>query len=65
MLSRVAILVLACAAACAPLAGAQGPLGSAASRPLRLEGYWDRTRTDHEVIGDVTVSAEGYPPRPS
>ena len=28
-------------------------------RPIRLEGYWDRTRDDPEVIGDVVVAAKG------
>jgi hypothetical protein len=32
-------------------------------RPVRLEGYWDRTRAAPDVIGDVTISAEGRPAR--
>jgi hypothetical protein len=61
MLARVAVFVLACAAASVPLAAALTL--DTVPRPIRLEGYWDRTRADHEVIGEVTVSAEGYPPR--
>jgi hypothetical protein len=32
-------------------------------RPIRLEGYWDRTRAERDVIGEVTISAEGHPSR--
>jgi len=28
-------------------------------RPIRIEGYWDRARSERDVIGEVTVSAEG------
>jgi len=28
-------------------------------RPVRLEGYWDRTRDDPQVIGDLVVAAKG------
>lgn len=28
-------------------------------RPVRLEGYWERTRAERDVIGEITISAEG------
>jgi hypothetical protein len=28
-------------------------------RPIRIEGYWDRTKADPAVIGEVTISADG------
>jgi hypothetical protein len=62
MVARVAALLLVCAAACVPFAAAE-PRLDGTPRPVRVEGYWDRTRADREVIGDVSVSAEGYPPR--
>jgi len=39
-------------------AEAQRGLGGA-GRPVRLEGYWDRTRADPEVIGTLVVSPDG------
>jgi hypothetical protein len=41
-----------------PLEAAGGP-----GRPIRLEGYWDRTRAEHDVIGEVTIAAKGREPR--
>jgi hypothetical protein len=28
-------------------------------RPVRLEGYWNRSRADAGIIGDLTISADG------
>jgi hypothetical protein len=28
-------------------------------RPVRLEGYWNRSRADTGIIGDLTISADG------
>ena len=33
------------------------------TRPIRLEGYWERTRAERDVIGEVTISAAGRPSR--
>jgi hypothetical protein len=55
------MLVAAALAALLATAGAhaQPPL-TAPSRAVRLEGYWDRTRSgDAEVIGDVVISTDG------
>jgi hypothetical protein len=40
-------------------AAAQLPLESFPERPLRLEGYWGRTRDEPGIIGDVTTSVPG------
>ncbi|OQY64945.1 MAG: hypothetical protein B6D46_15925 [Polyangiaceae bacterium UTPRO1] len=32
-------------------------------RPIRLEGYWERTRAAPDVIGEVRIAAEGRQPR--
>jgi hypothetical protein len=32
-------------------------------RPIRLEGYWERTRAEREVIGEITIDAENREPR--
>lgn len=60
----VRILVLGCliVAAAFTAVEAQFPLASP-NRPIRIEGYWGRTRSDPEVIGEVTISAQGRPPR--
>ncbi len=29
------------------------------SRPIRLEGYWDRTEVEPPVLGQITVSPDG------
>ena len=44
--------------AVASVALAQGP-GGGAERPVRLEGYWSGTKADKDVIGVITVSADG------
>lgn len=57
-------LVVACLAVLATVGtvAAQFPLAGP-NRPIRIEGYWGRTRADPEVIGEVTISAQGRPPR--
>jgi hypothetical protein len=43
----------------ATAADAQLPLESLPERPIRLEGFWDRTRADAGVIGDLMISIDG------
>jgi hypothetical protein len=38
---------------------AEPPLGSVSTRPIRLEGYWERSTAERDVIGEVTISAPG------
>jgi hypothetical protein len=38
---------------------AQRVLGAGPQRPLKLEGFWDRTRSVREVIGEIVISADG------
>lgn len=53
------------------LAGALSPpatplarrMGGGGPRPIRIEGYWDRHRTDPGILEDVTVSAPGHAKR--
>src|SRR5439155_21990236 len=35
-------------------------MGGGAPRPIRLEVYWDRHRTDPGILEDVTISATGH-----
>jgi hypothetical protein len=62
MLARAVVVVLAIVATTVTAVEAQFPLASP-NRPIRIEGYWGRTRSDPEVIGEVTISAQGRPPR--
>lgn len=39
------------------------PIGALAGRPIRLEGYWGRSRQSPEVIGEVSVAMTGRQPR--
>lgn len=48
-----AVLVVAAAALAQPLGPATVP------HPIRLEGYWERTRAEPDVIGEVSIAAEG------
>ena len=53
----VALVLLAtplAALAQRPPAGASG-----VSRPVRFEGFWERTRAAREVIGEITISSDG------
>ena len=43
--------------------GAQSLFGDA-GRPIRIEGYWDRTEKDPGVLGEITVSPDGRTRRP-
>ena len=63
MLARV-LVVAASIVSCAAVAAAQFPLAVPPNRPIRLEGYWERTRAAPDVIGEITISADGRPPRP-
>lgn len=58
---RAALLVLTGLALGMPLAGrAQHFPGDATpTRPIRLEGYWDRPRSAPEVLGEITLSPDG------
>ena len=38
-------------------------MGGGAPRPIRIEGYWDRHRTDPGILEDVTISAPGHAKR--
>jgi hypothetical protein len=54
-----ALLVLALVVGAPPDAGwAQRPL-TAPGRPVRLEGYWDRTRSEPGIIGEIVVGTSG------
>jgi len=56
MLRRAALLTLLVVLAPGRATG-QLPWEAMPVRPIRLEGYWDRTRDDAAVIGDVVVAA--------
>jgi hypothetical protein len=45
------------------VASAQFPLGGSPNRPIRLEGYWERTRETPDVIGEITITGTGRAPR--
>jgi hypothetical protein len=53
----IAVVVLLAGGDCA--LAQRFPLESLPERPIRLEGYWDRTRDDRDVIGDLVVSTNG------
>jgi hypothetical protein len=58
-LAALLVLVLALAVGSPPDAGwAQRP-PIAPGRPVRLEGYWDRTRRDPGIIGEIVVGSSG------
>lgn len=38
---------------------AAGRAPVALGRPVRLEGYWDRTRADASILDDLVISADG------
>ena len=38
-------------------------MGGGGPRPIRIEGYWDRHRTDPGILEDVTISAPGHAKR--
>ncbi len=59
MLRRAALLALLVLLAAAGRATGQLPWEAMPVRPIRLEGYWDRTRDDAAVLGDVVVAAGG------
>lgn len=58
---RALVLVCLIVASAVTAVDAQFPLGP--NRPIRIEGYWGRTRSDPAVIGEVTISTPGRPPR--
>jgi len=62
MPTRVLAAILMVLAMLVAPAWAQHPLATT-PRPIRLEGFWDRTRADRDVIGEVTISAPGRTPR--
>jgi hypothetical protein len=39
------------------------PIAPLAGRPVRLEGFWGRTRQSRDVIGEVSVAVAGRQPR--
>ena len=39
------------------------PVAGLTGRPIRLEGYWGRSRSSPEVIGEVSVAVTGREPR--
>ncbi len=51
------LLVLAVPALAVP------PIAGMPGRPIRLEGYWGRSRQSPEVIGEVSVAMTGRAPR--
>jgi hypothetical protein len=54
------LLTLAVALTLPVQASAQGfPGDRVPVRPVRIEGYWDKTKDDPKVIGEVTLSFEG------
>jgi len=56
----IATLAALCVSVGATAAAAQVFPGDVAPvRPIRIEGYWDRPRSNPEVIGEITISAEG------
>ena len=56
----VATLAALCVSVGASAAAAQVFPGDVAPvRPIRIEGYWDRPRSNPEVIGEITISADG------
>jgi hypothetical protein len=63
MLARAVLVVLAIVAIAVTAVEAQFPLAYGPNRPIRIEGYWGRTRSDPEVLGEVTISAQGRPAR--
>ncbi len=62
MIARALVLGCLLVATTVTAVWAQFPLASP-NRPIRIEGYWGRTRSDPEVIGEVTISAKGRPTR--
>ena len=62
MMTRLAATLVVWSILLVP-AFAELPLGSTTSRPIRLEGYWERSRAERDVIGEVTISASGRAPR--
>jgi hypothetical protein len=62
MLARLAAALIVSAVLVVP-ALAQLQFGQPPNRPIRLEGYWERTRADREVIGEIMISAPGRAPR--
>jgi hypothetical protein len=44
-------------------ASALPPVAPLAGRPIRLEGYWGRSRRSPDVIGEVSVAMTGRKPR--
>lgn len=59
------VLAVACliVASLVAAASAQFPLGGSPNRPIRLEGYWERTRAAPDVIGEITIAGTGRAPR--
>lgn len=62
MVARVLAVACLIAVALVGVASAQFALGSP-NRPIRLEGYWERTREAPDVIGEVTIAGTGRAPR--
>jgi hypothetical protein len=61
----VAMLATLCVAGGASAAAAQVFPGDVAPlRPIRIEGQWERPRSDPAVIGEITISAERGERRP-
>lgn len=64
-MSILMVVMMCVSLATASPALAARPFGSAggAGRPIRLEGYWNRTRAEHDVIGEITITGKGEQPR--
>ncbi len=60
---RSVIVVVAIAGAFFPPAASLGVRMSGHPRPIRIEGYWERPKTDAAILAEVTVSAAGHPRR--
>ena len=64
---RVALVVAVTCALALPVAGRFTPRAAAQGfpgdqvpvRPVRIEGYWGRTKAEKAIIGEVTLTADG------
>ena len=63
MQRRVLVLSLLMLLALVVPASATPPVAGMPGRPIRLEGYWGRSRQSPEVIGEVSVGMTGRNPR--
>ena len=57
--ARALVLIAAFALLSATPAPARMGPGVATVRPIRIEGYWERPRSEHDVLDEITIAADG------